>query len=70
VGSPAIQSATLTLENGKTFSIEAKNQSDKTVYVQKMVLNGKTLDRLYLTHAEITQGGQLTFFMGAKPVKK
>jgi predicted alpha-1,2-mannosidase len=70
VGSPAIQSATLTLENGKTFAIEAKNQSDKNVYVQKMVLNGKTLDRLYLTHAEITQGGQLTFFMGAKPVKK
>jgi predicted alpha-1,2-mannosidase len=70
VGSPAIQSATLTLENGKTFAIEAKNQSDKNVYVQKLVLNGKTLDRLYLTHAEITQGGQLTFFMGAKPVKK
>jgi predicted alpha-1,2-mannosidase len=70
VGSPAIQSATLTLENGKTFAIEAKNQSDKNVYVQKMVLNGKMLDRLYLTHAEITQGGQLTFFMGPKPVKK
>ncbi|MBT1689966.1 GH92 family glycosyl hydrolase [Dawidia soli] len=70
VGSPAIQSATLTLENGKTFAIEAKNQSDKNVYVQKLVLNGKTLDRLYLTHAEITQGGQLTFFMGARPVKK
>ncbi|MCD9020033.1 GH92 family glycosyl hydrolase [Parachryseolinea silvisoli] len=70
VGSPAIQSATLTLENGKTFAIEAKNQSDKNVYVQKLVLNGKMLDRLYLTHAEITQGGQLTFFMGAKPVKK
>ncbi|MBT1709026.1 GH92 family glycosyl hydrolase [Fulvivirgaceae bacterium PWU5] len=70
VGSPAIQSATLTLENGKTFAIEAKNQSDKNVYVQKLVLNGKTLNRLYLTHADITQGGQLTFFMGAKPVKK
>jgi putative alpha-1,2-mannosidase len=35
-----------------------------------MVLNGKPLERLYLTHAEIMQGGTLTFFMSGKPVKK
>jgi putative alpha-1,2-mannosidase len=29
IGSPAITSATLHLQNGKTFSIEAKDQSDK-----------------------------------------
>jgi predicted alpha-1,2-mannosidase len=67
LGSPAIQQATLPLENGKTFTMEAVNQSDKNVYVQKVELNGKPLNRLYITHDEIQQGGKLKFYMGAKP---
>lgn len=69
LGSPAIRHATLSLENGKTFIVEAKNQSDKNVYVQKVELNGKPLDRLYITHDEIMQGGSLVFYMSAKPKK-
>ena len=67
LGSPAIRSATLSLENGKTFNIEARDQSDKNVYVRKVVLNGQTLNRRYITHEEIMNGGNLTFFMSAKP---
>jgi predicted alpha-1,2-mannosidase len=67
LGSPAIRSATLALENGKTFSITADNQSDKNVYVRKVVLNGQTLNRRYITHAEIMNGGTLVFYMSAKP---
>ena len=52
MGSPAVNSATLHLENGKTFSIEAINQSDKNVYVQKIELNGKPLNRLYITQTK------------------
>ena len=63
LGSPAIDGATLTLENGKTFTIKAINQSDKNVYVQKVLLNGKLLDRKYITHSEIMNGGDLTFYM-------
>ena len=63
LGSPAIKTATLHLENGKTLSIEARNQSDKNVYVSKVELNGKPLDRRYLTYADITNGGKLVFFM-------
>ncbi len=66
LGSPSVKTATLQLENGKTFTIEAKNQSDKNVYVQKAVLNGKTLDRLYITHSEIMSGGTLVFYMSGK----
>jgi predicted alpha-1,2-mannosidase len=66
IGSPAVNAATLHLENGKTFSIEAKNQSDKNVFVQKIELNGKPLNRLYITHSEIMNGGKLAFFMTDK----
>ncbi len=69
LGSPAVQSATIALENGKTFEIEAVNQSDKNVYVQKVLLNDKPLTRLYLTHDDIVKGGKLTFYMSAKPKK-
>ena len=67
LGSPAIKRAVLKLENGRTLTIEALNQSDKNVYVQKVVVNGKTLDRSYLTHAEIMNGGKIVFQMSDRP---
>lgn len=69
IGSPAVKSAVLQLENGKTFTIETKNQSDKNVYVQKIELNGKLLNRRYITHKDIMDGGNIIFYMSAKPVK-
>lgn len=69
LGSPAIDKATLHLENGKTFTVTAKNQGDKNVYVRKVMLNGKTLDRDYITHTEIMNGGELVFFMSYKHKK-
>ncbi|MXV52365.1 glycoside hydrolase family 92 protein [Pedobacter sp. HMF7647] len=68
-GSPLVKSATITLENGKTFSITAQNQSDKNVYVKQVILNGKPLDRLYITHDEIMNGGVLQFVMNGKPIR-
>jgi predicted alpha-1,2-mannosidase len=70
LGSPAVDKAVIQLENGKSFTIDAKNQSDKNVYVQKVVLNGVELNRLYITQQDILKGGTLQFFMGSKPNKK
>jgi predicted alpha-1,2-mannosidase len=67
LGSPAIKSATLKLENGRSFTVEALNQSEKNVYVSKVILNGKLLNRRYITHSEILGGGKLTFHMTEKP---
>jgi predicted alpha-1,2-mannosidase len=63
LGSPAIKTAILKLENGRTLGIEARGQSDKNVYVQKVELNGRAIDRRYLTYPEIAHGGKLVFFM-------
>lgn len=70
IGSPAIDGATIKLENGKTFVVEAKNQGDKNVYVQKVELNGKALTKATITHSDIMNGGKITFYMSAKPNKK
>jgi predicted alpha-1,2-mannosidase len=66
LGSPAIDGAVLQLENGKTFTIEAKNQGPKNVYVSKVTLNGQPLTRRYITHHEIVSGGNLVFYMSAR----
>ncbi|MEO8573587.1 MAG: glycoside hydrolase domain-containing protein, partial [Pyrinomonadaceae bacterium] len=69
LGSPAIKTAVLKLENGKTLSIEAKNQSDKNVYVRSVAVNGQTIKRSYLTANEIMNGGSIVFYMSDSPVK-
>ena len=67
LGSPAIKTAILKFENGKSLTIEALNQSDKNVYVERVAINGKPLNRNYITHGEIMNGGKLTFTMSGKP---
>jgi putative alpha-1,2-mannosidase len=39
------------------------------MYIQSIELNGKKIDRNYITHKEITQGGTLIFTMGKSPKK-
>lgn len=70
LGSPSVLNAKLSLENGKQFIVEAKNQSPKNVYVKEVFLNGKALNRSYISHSEITAGGKLTFLMSSLPNKK
>jgi predicted alpha-1,2-mannosidase len=67
LGSPAINTAVIRLENGRTLSIEARNQSEKNVYVNSVTLNGKRIDRRYITSAEIMNGGRIVFEMSDNP---
>ena len=69
IGSPLVKSALVQLDNGKTFSVEATNQSDKNVYVQKITLNGSAVNSPFIKHADIMNGGKLVFVMGPKPNK-
>ncbi len=69
LGSPLVKKAVVNLENGKKFTVEAVNQSDENVYVSSVTLNGKPLNRHYLTHSEVTNGGKLVFQMSATAKK-
>ena len=70
IGSPNVKSANLTFENGNQLQIKVLNQSPKNVYIKHIRLNGKIINRLYLTHNELMQGGILEFKMGSSPNKK
>lgn len=67
LGGPLVETASVKLENGKVFEVEALNQSDKNIYVQEVLLNGKSLQGYILKHSDIVNGGRLQFKMGAKP---
>ncbi|WP_084240781.1 GH92 family glycosyl hydrolase [Pedobacter africanus] len=66
LGSPAVNTAVLNLENGKKLTIEAVNQSDKHIYVAKVLLNGRLLKGHTIRHADIIDGGVLRFVMTDK----
>ncbi|MEQ6120629.1 GH92 family glycosyl hydrolase [Reichenbachiella sp. MALMAid0571] len=73
LGSPLFDEIKIKLDpkyyEGQTFKVTAKNNSPDNVYVQAISLNGKNLNRPYITHEEIVNGGELLFEMGSSPNK-
>ena len=69
IGSPIFEKATINLEKGKTFVIEAQNVSDKNFYIQSATLNGVEFNQTAITHQQILKGGVLHFVMGPQPNK-
>lgn len=69
IGSPLFDKATVNVGGGKTFTVVAKNNSDKNIYVQSARLNGKTLKNSYVDFNDIRRGGTLELVMGLKPSK-
>jgi predicted alpha-1,2-mannosidase len=67
IGSTVFEKATITLENGRQFTVEAHNNSRENVYIQSATLNGKPYTRNYIRHEDIVNGGVLRFEMGSKP---
>ncbi|MEW5799774.1 MAG: GH92 family glycosyl hydrolase [Bacteroidota bacterium] len=66
IGSPLVKTASITLENGKTISIEAKNQSEKNIYVRKILLNGKEWKNNYFVHSDLMSGASIVYEMEGK----
>ena len=69
IGSPLFDKATVNVGAGKTFTVVAKNNSDRNIYVQSARLNGKTLKNSYIEFNDIRHGGTLELLMGPKPSK-
>ncbi|WP_313514248.1 GH92 family glycosyl hydrolase [Sphingobacterium sp.] len=66
-GSPALDKSEISMPNGKTFSIIAKNNSKKNIYIKSITLNGKPYKKTYITHNEMLKGGTLEFQMTDVP---
>ncbi len=61
------EKTTIYTGKGKTFVIQAEVVSDKNIYIQSAMLNGKKLERAWIKYDEILSGGKLIFKMGAYP---
>ena len=70
MGAPLFKKATIHLENGKDFVIEAPENSEKNIYIDRLKLNGKTYTRNYITHSDIFNGGKMEAAMTDKPNTK
>tara|TARA_R110001632_G_scaffold155873_2_gene274097 strand:- start:43239 stop:45557 length:2319 start_codon:yes stop_codon:yes gene_type:complete len=69
LGSPLFNKATLHLQNGERFTINAKHNSAQNIYVQDATLNGKAFNKTFLSHQQLIEGGEISFDMTNKPNK-
>ncbi len=74
ITSPVFSRIEITLDpsyyRGTKFTISAKNNSAKNIYIQSMTLNGTSLGRFYLLHKEVVAGGILELEMGPRPAQR
>ena len=66
LGRPFVNQAVLHLPSGKLLTIESVNLSESRGFVKDVLLNGKSLDRSYVTHEELMKGGELKFFFSGE----
>ncbi len=68
IGSPIFDEISINLDpayyDDKQFTIKTVNNSDSNRFIQSITLNGKVLDRTFLRHSEIVNGGELVLEMG------
>ena len=67
LGSPLFRKMTVTLADGKKLEINAPENSDRNVYIDRLTVDGRPYDRNYFTHAMLQRGGRLDFSMSDRP---
>jgi len=68
-GSPLFNKITMTMEDGKVFTITASDNLAESVYIQNAQLNGRAYDKSWIDHHDIQKGGTLKFKMSDQPNK-
>jgi len=69
IGAPQLPYIAIQLNNGKTFSVDAKNLSKSHKYIKSASINGRPLNRSFITHQDIISGASIEFVMSDKPNK-
>ncbi len=66
---PLFESAEIKWPDGKAFAVQVENYAANNRYIRQASLNGKKLDRNWLTHEEIMAGGKLVVTASDQPEK-
>lgn len=64
---PAFSDVELTMENGKTIRVRAHRSTPSARYIASVKLNGKRLNRSWVSHDEIAAGALLEFELSENP---
>ncbi|MEA1876076.1 MAG: GH92 family glycosyl hydrolase [Bacteroidota bacterium] len=70
IGTPLFEEVILSLnihDSDRQFIVKANNVSRKNIYIQSATLNGMSMNKSWLSHEEIINGGTLIFEMGPAP---
>jgi putative alpha-1,2-mannosidase len=67
IGSPLFEKVSMTLSNGKTFTVLAPGASSENKYIKRATLDGKQLSRPFIKHSDIMAGCTLELEMTDKP---
>lgn len=70
IGSPLFDETVINLSNGQKFVIKTHNLSEKNIFILSAKLNGKDLEKCFITHKEIENGGLLELEMNDTPNKE
>ncbi|MDT0678343.1 GH92 family glycosyl hydrolase [Autumnicola musiva] len=70
IGSPVFEQVNIELPNNLNFEIIAKNNSEENKYIQSAILSGQPLNKPWLNHSDIINGGKLILEMGPRPNKE
>jgi predicted alpha-1,2-mannosidase len=68
--SPVFDRITIHLHNGKTLRIICRNNSKDNKYIQIIRFNGQPRQKIWISHADIINGGTLELEMGNTPNKE
>jgi predicted alpha-1,2-mannosidase len=61
LGSPVFTKAVVTLASGKTLTVAAPKASAQAMYVNGLTVNNKAWNKPWLSYADLTSGGTLTY---------
>jgi predicted alpha-1,2-mannosidase len=67
IGTPLFDEAVIHGSAGRAFTIRARGASAGQAFIQSASLNGQPFTRTWISHEEITKGGELVFVMGSQP---
>jgi predicted alpha-1,2-mannosidase len=66
-GSPLLDRAEVQLGGNKSLIVQTQGNGPGKPYIQSVTWNGKPWTKSWISHAELTAGGTLSFQMGDKP---
>jgi predicted alpha-1,2-mannosidase len=64
---PVFDEIRFNLDNGKVFTVRAKNNASENVYIRSAKLNGKPYNKCHIDYQDIINGGKLEYVLGNSP---